>query len=157
MAISKNPTAHASDASEVDTDFLLKLFDPETDYETIAHWHRTRGMEPLPKSALPKLGVMAIRRLTCEPVAASWVYLDCSGTGICYLEGTVSRPGISLSEARRSIAVAVNFLKSRASCMGYSAMITFCEPALARCAQQVGFIECKSNLTMMAVQLGGGK
>jgi len=130
---------------------LLRVFDPERDYETVSTWLAERGLRPIPLAILPKLGILAER--DGVPAAAAWLYMDNSGSGVCFLEGTVTRPGITLRDARESVRAVVSFLKVRAAELGYSTMITFCNPVLAREARRSGFEECTKNLTMLSAGL----
>jgi hypothetical protein len=132
--------------------YLLKLFDPQTDYDTVCQWWKDRGFDPLPKVILPKLGVMAIPGEGEAPDACAWLYMD-NSVGVCFLEGTISRPGLTLAQARDAIGSIIGFLKSEAIRLDYGTMITFCNSALARESKRLGFVRVQTELSMMVNNL----
>lgn len=132
--------------------YYLKEFDPETDYDTCKAWWQARALTPLPKHILPKLGVMALPAPGAPPDAAAWLYMD-NSVGVCFLEGTVTRPGLDLHTARAAIGAVVEFLRQSAAAMDYATMITFTGCALAREARRHGFTRVGSELSMLVATL----
>lgn len=122
----------------------LKMFDPETDYETVAGWWEGHGWPALHKAFLPKLGVMAL--FNEKPVASGWVYLD-NSCGVSILEWMVADPEAAPKKVYKGIKCVASFLRDRAKDMGYTIMLTTCkQDSLAKVYEKSGFKRTDENM-----------
>ncbi len=131
--------------------YLIREFEPATDYPMACAWWAAHHCTAVPAALLPRLGVVAYRQTpgeTREDMCALWVYLD-NSVGVCFCEHVVTRPQLSLREARRSILTALDFLKHTVSEMHYGVMMLRARPAIARILKPTGFVECETGLTSM--------
>lgn len=133
--------------------FLLRVFDPETDYEKLCEWWRARGKEPPALALMPKLGVVAHRG--GEDCAMAFLYMD-NSSPVCFLELPISRPELPLADARGAFEAAVGFLKMRAAQLGYLVMYAYTFAALAREARKLGFKKQREGMIMIYAELKGG-
>jgi len=134
--------------------FLLRVFDPEADYPTLAAWWRARGKNPPVRELLPKLGVVAHRG--GEDAAMGFVFMD-NSSPVCFFELPISRPHLALSDAREAFKAVVEFLKLRAAQLGYAVMYAYTFPALAREAGRLGFKKQREGMIMIYAELKGGE
>ena len=140
----------------METDFLLKVFEPEADYEVICDWLRMRGRVPIPVERLPKLGMLAIEKSGAQ-AAAAFVYMDNSGSGVCFIEGAVTRPGMTTKMARAAMGAVIGFLQQRVAELGYVTMFGLMPKRLAGEARRLGFVEADGDFKCLCANLETGK
>jgi hypothetical protein len=126
----------------------------DEDWFTLSEWwacHRYAGPD---RSMLPKLGIMVEKD---GPIAAIWLYMD-NSVGVCFAEYPVTKPGLSMKEARESFTHAIEFLKIAAKEMNYGILIVRTRPAIARILFKLGFTKDQENIvgmwTLTGVQNG---
>ncbi len=115
--------------------YQVRLYDPEADYLMVVEWHHRHGQTAPPAAMLPRLGVVA----TCDAqdCAALWLYMD-NSVGVCFPEHAVTRPGLSMKQARESLLRALDFLKTEARALGYGLMIINTPQGFARILNRAG-------------------
>ena len=104
----------------------VRPYHPETDSDLCADWWHAHTGLALQTAVLPPLGVMAEDET--GPCAAAWLYLS-AGIGIAFLEMPVSRPGLSLRNARQAFKAVFGALEAAALTHDY------------------GYIQCRSKLS----------
>lgn len=111
------------------------------DYQLVNGWWTARHGEPLHEGLLPPLGVMV--EADGEAVAVLWCY-ECFGIGVCFLEYPITRPNLSFSLARRSMAVALEACIRVAKSHGdFSFFKAFPQTdSMTRCLRAFGFQIC---------------
>lgn len=126
----------------------MRFFDAETDYAMIQEWHHRHGKIAPPSQILPRLGVVVSDG--DGEMAALWMYMD-NSVGVCFPEHAVTRPGLSLGQARAALLMALDFLRSEARVLGYGVMLINTLPAFARVLRRAGlFIEAgRHKVTMI--------
>lgn len=77
----------------------VRAFTPD-DMPTAEAWWSRRHDSAFPAETLPPLGVVVEDRR--GPSAMLWCY-ECFGVGVAFLEFSITRPGLSLKEARRAV------------------------------------------------------
>jgi len=118
--------------------FLIREFDPETDYPTICDWHDAHGTTPPPLAILPRLGVIVFEE-GGDMAGALWLYMD-NSVGVCFPEHAVTRPRLSGAKVKRVGLVALEFLRMRAAELDYGVMIMNTLPIMGRIvAKYAGF------------------
>lgn len=107
------------------------------DWQTVSSWNEARHGQILPETVLPPLGVI------CEdskgPAAALFAYQSV-GIGVAHADHFLTRPGLSLSTARKAGAFA---LQGLCACLkrdnyGLLKVFTPCR-ALQRVLKNLGF------------------
>lgn len=106
------------------------------DYQTVSGWQEQRGLGKLLENTLPPTGIIV--EMDGEPVAASWLYL-CYGIGVAFWEGMISRPGLSLSQARASCGHCLGALREIARANDIGAIKAYAGATLTHEAQKHGF------------------
>ena len=126
----------------------LRLIEIEKDYPAFCDWWAGHGWPALPKSILPKRGVMA-----CDAakdgagVAAAWLYMD-NSTGVSMMEWLVTNPQSGGKETLRAINAVIGFLTERALELDYGMMLTSCrQPSLVRVLEKNGFRKTDEGVT----------
>ncbi len=109
------------------------------DWQTVSGWHEARHGEPLPETILPPLGIIV--EDSAGPVAALFAgqYV---GIGIAVADFFLTRPGLSLSAARRVGMRALEGLVAvlRESDYGLLRWFTGCR-AFGRMLRRAGFAD----------------
>lgn len=90
--------------------------------------HKTAEVSP---NILPRLGVVAV--LNGQDSAAGWLYMD-NSVGVGFVEWLVTRPGLSLADAKGCMAAVFDALAMCAKDLGYGLLIGHCHPSLHRIA-----------------------
>jgi hypothetical protein len=125
--------------------FLLRVFDPEADYETVASWWRAHEWNPVPVQVLPKLGIVAER--DGVSIAAGWLYMD-NSVGVGWLEWLVASPEATPRQVFQSISAVIGFIKSRAAQLGYHTLMTTCrQQSLGRLLERNGFQKTDASVS----------
>lgn len=119
--------------------FLARMF-RDKDYPMIEEWYHGHDKPPVPFAMLPKLGIVVYREKTKEDVAALWLYMD-NSIGVCFVESVVTKPKLSLKDAKLAIHRGLDFLKKEALELGYGIMLLRTYPSIAKCVKKMGFIE----------------
>lgn len=101
------PSAQVSAADVCDVAGLSADLYERSDFETAAEWWQAHNGSPLHESCLPPLGVRV--SLDGVPVAFCWLY-ETFGVPVAELVFPVTRPGLSLGDARRALLFAVAVL-----------------------------------------------
>ncbi len=127
--------------------YLIRNFDPATDYETLVSWWDDHGSgRPAPAlDLLPRLGLVALRET--EPEAMAFLYLA-ANVGVSFIEFPVTRPGLGLVQSRAAFDAIVTVLKSSARSLDYGYMLAYTMPAIARELRRHGFKEGRKGMTM---------
>lgn len=114
----------------------VRPWNRETDADLCAEWWRAHTGTAFQVNMLPPLGVMAEDE--AGPIAACWLHLSL-GIGVCFLEMPVSRPGLSLKQAREAFAAVRGALEAAALAHDYGVMIVHTPAAIARTLARDGF------------------
>jgi hypothetical protein len=98
------------------------------------------------------LGVVAFDALTGIDTAALWLYMD-NSCGVCIPEHAVTRPGLGMSDAKNSLLRCLDFLRLRASELGYFAALVNTPPAMARILEHTGNFQAvgRGKVTMLGL------
>lgn len=99
------------------------------DYATISAWWRARGANPPARNILPTLGIIA-ESAGC-PLAATFAYLDATGSGVAWTGWMISDPSSPPASAGRAMFRATEFLEQECQRLGYwIAWATVANPSL---------------------------
>ncbi|MEO6055103.1 MAG: hypothetical protein ABIP97_13930 [Chthoniobacterales bacterium] len=134
-----------------ETNYTIRLVDPDRDYALFKEWWPAHGHAGVDRAILPQLGVMV--QLGEEPMGALWLYMD-NSVGVCFAEHPVTRPGLSLGQAREVFRLAIDYLKLAAKEMDYGFMVVRTPPAIARILEGMGFIRDQENMVSMLGMTG---
>ena len=107
------------------------------DYQMVSGWKQDRGLGILMENTLPPDGVIV--EMDGQPVMAAWLYL-CYGIGVSFLEGLITRPGLSLSTAREALKHCIGILKAIASENNIGIIKGYVSPPVARESVSAGFV-----------------
>lgn len=118
------------------------------DYHTISGWLEARGHPPLPETLLPQCGVVI--ELNEAPAAAGWCYYDTS-VGVALPHWMVISPALGLRLAREAAGLLDAAISDMARSSGYSVLMTFTLPTLAREWQRLGWQQLSDS---PCVQMG---
>jgi hypothetical protein len=79
-----------------------------------------------------------------------WLYMD-NSCPVCFPEHAISRPGLSIREAKAAFVCAMNFFRVCAEAMGFQFMILNTLPGIARIMKGEGFVIAgeKQKITMI--------
>lgn len=112
--------------------YQIRLYCPD-DYPLFDEWHNGHGKCAVSQSILPKLGVVVLACGDGEPlpVAFLFLYMD-NSVGVSFLDHIVTRPGLSVSRARKALLWGMLCLRKLAAEMDYGIMICHTLPAIAR-------------------------
>lgn len=91
-------------------------------YMEFVSWWEAHGWPAVPVVMLPKCGVVV--EAEGVPMAAAWLYLDASETGVCFLSWVVTRPGLKAKKAAAVVAFLAGAARAVADELGYSQIIT---------------------------------
>lgn len=126
----------------------LREYTPE-DYLMLATWWKEHGWDAVPMAILPKLGVIveSVDGEERTPIAASFLYMDNSSSGVSMMEWTVSNPKAPGRTTIKAINTIVEFFSLSAKEMNYQVMLTTCkQPSLARVLEKAKFIRTDSEM-----------
>jgi len=124
---------------------LLRFFEPEKDYSTVAAWWEGHGWNAVPVQVLPKLGVVAHR--DDKPVAAGWLYMD-NSVGVGWLEWLVADPDAKPREVYKALSAVIDFIKAEARQFGYHTLMSTCrQESLGRLLERNGFQKTDTDVT----------
>lgn len=105
---------------------------------------------PIPE-LLPSLGIVATSYDHAEDYAAIWLYMD-NSIGICFAEHGISRPGLTMPEAKACFVRMIDCLKNLAK-PHYNVMEIITTPAIARIltrSKELGFITDNKRCVKLA-------
>lgn len=110
------------------------------DYQLVNEWWTARHEEALPETVLPPLGVIV--ELEDKPLGALWCY-ECFGVGVGFLEYPITRPNLSLAQAKAVMRLAVGACITVAKGHGdFSLFKCYASPAVAHVLPRLGFQRC---------------
>jgi hypothetical protein len=113
------------------------------DYQLINGWWHARHKEPLAETILPPLGVIIMAG--GEPIAALWAY-ECFGVGVCFLEHPITRPGLSIAQAKAALRLAIEACVQVAKSHGDFALFKcYTIPGIAHVLPRLGFQRCTTE------------
>ena len=102
----------------------LKLFDKDAHYTEFCRWMRARGGNPPDKTALPRIGAVAVADEVES--AVQWLYMD-NSCGMAMLAWLTTNPDAPLKARYWGAVHTTRFLIAEAAKFGYG-----CAMALAR-------------------------
>ena len=127
--------------------YTVRQYEGGADYHMVNEWQRAHGSGPLSEVLLPPDGF--ISQEDGQDVAAAWVYFA-TGIGVGHVESLVTKPGLSLAQARIAIKTLVDFIWMHANQNNYGALIFHCVPAASRMADYLGLnVVSKGLVTLM--------
>jgi|GEM_PF-2154581 len=106
------------------------------DLSLISEWWSTHEKGRLPLELLPPTGFFVLK--DDQPVAVVFLYLSV-GVGVAFLEWAVSKPELSLKEARQAFDVLMDFTKVYLTDLDYGVIWANTLPGIARALKQHGF------------------
>lgn len=101
------PSSSVSASAVCDVDGLEAHAYERADFDTAAMWWKVHTCDTLQEAALPPVGVRV--SMDGHPVAFCWLY-ETYGAPVAELVFPVTRPGLSLGDARRALLYAVSVL-----------------------------------------------
>lgn len=110
---------------------------PIYDYDMIAEWWAAHGSTPLPDHLLSPIGFVAEDEGTAQ--AASFIYFD-RNVPVCFVEKTVTVPGLSLREAHRSVRAVIYACRDFATSFGSHMLCVRAPIAFLRYALKNDFV-----------------
>ena len=137
---------------EIDPTFQVRDY-LQTDRDSVEEWHSGHGTFPPIEQILPRLGIVIER--AGQAFAAMWLYMD-NSVGVCFPEHVVTKPGISLRDAREALLVGLGFLRETSRAMGYGVMMVNTLPGIARVLRSEGFVVAapRTKVTMLGLTEG---
>ena len=94
---------------------MVRLFDKDKDYETIAKWYASHDQIPCPIDLLPNIGFIA------NELVVGFLYQ--TDSGICFVESVVSKKDSNKEERKIALDEMAEALMSAAKEMNYKAII----------------------------------
>jgi len=135
----------------MESDFLVRDFDPFADYEMVCEWWRGHGKDPIPLELLPNCGMVAHDE--DYDLMAGWVYFDTS-TPVCFASHLVSRPRLSLLATFKASEAICREAKQLALHQGARVMLMYAPPGIARQAtRKMGFVADDRPLMNLSILL----
>lgn len=129
---------------------ITRLYKPE-DYAEISRWWTQRRLAAVPKSILPKTGIVS--EDATGSLAAAWVYLD-NSVGLAWLAWVVTRPGLPGRRAPMVLQGLVGCCEAVAEELGYKVMFTMTHrPGFGRWLQREGFTANHSGMVQFFKEL----
>lgn len=125
----------------------------QTDLPMIREWWKAHGEGEFPEKLLPPLGVVVEREGL--PVCALWLFMAV-GIGVCFAEFPVSKPGLSMREAKEAFTCAVGALEAAARANDYGVMVCHTLPPIARIMRGLGFLSESRHKVTVAKSLNHG-
>jgi len=116
------------------------------DFEMLTDWWLAHDGQRRPESVLPKCGVICL--INDKPAAALFLHMD-NSCGMCMVEHAVSRPGLTLSKARKAFRHCVAVLKKIAGVHGYHTMAVYCPEPIAYILERDGFARGEESLVQL--------
>ncbi|SKA88889.1 hypothetical protein SAMN02745166_01503 [Prosthecobacter debontii] len=135
------PSQRVRAADICDVTGLEAVMYDRQDFEMVSYWWRMHSGSAFHEASLPPLGVIV--KLNGEPAAALWCY-ESFGVSVAELTFPVTRPGLSVKDARRALIYAVSCLVAVAG-KGHEPEATFttfkvlAPQGLARFLVRMGF------------------
>lgn len=115
-------------------------------FSWVLDWWQARGSQSPKREMLPGCGVIA--QYNQQPLAAGWLYLDATGSGMGWLAWLVSNPDAPPLRAGRALRLVMEFLAEHAQSLGYHTLVsTYQQPSLVRLCQRLGFHAGDRGLT----------
>lgn len=114
----------------------VTTYQPEAHGETVAAWWQVHTGRPFQPALLPPLGAVAVD--DSGLVGACWLHFSVN-VGVCFLENPVSRPGLSLKQARETFLLLLSALEQIAVTHDYGVMSCHTPAAIARTLKKAGF------------------
>ncbi len=107
-------------------------------FSWVCPWWQARGSQPPPRQVLPGCGATA--HYHDEPIAAAWLYLDATGSGMGWLAWLIGNPSAPPLRVGRALHLAIDFLAEHAHALGYHTLVsTYQQPSLVRWFQRRGW------------------
>lgn len=108
----------------------------ESDWPELLSWHEARKRAVLNPSAFPPLGIIA--EADGKPIAASWLYLTDSTSGVVGF--TITRPGVPIRLAHEAVHGILDQLVREAKLRGVGLLVFHTSSrGMARIAKRLGF------------------
>jgi len=133
---------------------MVKDFEPQRDYATVATWWEKHGWGVLPEDMLPDAGYVVEMEVDgkMEAAVAGWLYE--TDSKICLLEWVVGDPDLPSKTRRRAVNILVEKLVDKAKDLGYKVIFTICKhPRLMKTYSEHGFITGDSGMTTFVRRL----
>lgn len=109
----------------------------KADWPVVSSWWDMHAHgAALHEGLLPPVGILVADET--GPLCACWLYMAVN-IGVCWLEYPVSKPGLSLSEAKEVFRLAVQALEKIAKTHDYNIMMAHTLPGIARVMRGFGF------------------
>lgn len=149
------PSARVAAADVCNVDGLTAETYERSDFETAAAWWSHHCGGSLSESCLPPLGVRVC--IDGAPAAFLWCF-ECYGAPVAELAFPVTRPGLTVADARRALLYAVSVLIEAAG-KGYEPEARFntfkalAPSALARGLRSLGFRDMLKERTPLILTL----
>lgn len=125
-----------------------RLIDNSADYPVIAPWFAVHGMDVVPLSVLPPVGVAAIAD-DGTPLAAVWLYMAL-GVGVAWMCWAVTNPAVSPQCALSGLQLAIGAVEKVAIAHDYHLIYTETNrPSLVRWFKARGFKANHSDVTQL--------
>jgi hypothetical protein len=129
---------------------LLEIYDEKKHYEMLSEWWKAHGWPPVPRYALPGLGLVATD-LEGVPGAAWWCYLD-NSTPVGMAEWLIADPEVPGKFLYSAIKAMFEMFRERAQEMGYNMILTSTRVSgLVKVLERIGFTKSDEGMTHMVV------
>lgn len=127
--------------------YTVRQYEGGADYHMVNEWYGAHGKGQLPEVLLPPDGFIV--QEDGQDTAAVWVYFA-TGIGVGHVEWLVSRPGLSLKQARVAIKHLIDLIWLHAQNNNYGALIFHTVPAAARLAGSWGLrVASRAQVTLI--------
>lgn len=130
----------------------VRMFYRDADYEMVRGWWLGHKVAPVSPLIMPRLGIV-IYEEGGRDLAALWLYMD-NSVGVCFLEHSVTRTGISLADSSAALHFGIEYLKQEAARLNYGIMLLRCIPSIARYARKNGFTLCETGVSCLSCRTG---
>jgi hypothetical protein len=120
----------------------------KSDFALVSSWWDMHAHgSALVEALLPPVGVVVEHE--GNPICACWLYMAVN-VGVCWLEYPVSKPGLTLHEAKDAFHLAIQTLEKAAKDMDYNVMMAHTLPSIARTMRAFGFhAENRKKVTVL--------
>lgn len=116
--------------------FTIRHYEP-SDYPTLEDWWNGHGSEALPEWVIP--ASTCIVMMDGEPVASGSVF-PCNNNHVAFFHGMVTRPGLSMMDARLALFALQDGLDIIMRSGGHTLLLGTVSPgAMLRGAKMMGF------------------
>ncbi len=116
------------------------------DYDMLCEWWHAHGKQEKPSIMLPKCGIIC--ELDGDPATALFLHMD-NSCGMCMAEHAVSKPCLTLKQAKTAFLHCVSCLRKIASDLGYHSMAVFTYPGISRLLKKNGFQQVSQNNVLL--------